>query len=193
MIESSGYLKMLDFGTAKVVFDYTTSIVGTPTYMAPEIISGMGYGLSPDYWSIGICAYEIFYNMLPFGENCEDPMEIYKSILYDELTFPCRSSEYNQIEDFLNRILIKKVNQRECDLEKIKKYAVFENFKWDELIDFKMEPPFMPSTENLDDILLNTSSKLEIIMKNNFCSEKQDEERSFAEADSSYDDYNFKW
>lgn len=83
IIDNYGYLKLVDFGTAKIIQDYTTSIVGTPGYMAPEIILGKGYGLSPDFWSVGVCAYEIFYNSLPFGDDSVDIMDVYKSVLYE--------------------------------------------------------------------------------------------------------------
>ena len=35
----------------------TTTIIGTPHYMAPEIIVGKGYSFLVDLWSIGICLY----------------------------------------------------------------------------------------------------------------------------------------
>ena len=54
MIDSNGYLKMIDFGTAKVLTDYTSTVIGTPHYIAPEILQGKGYSLSCDFWSVGI-------------------------------------------------------------------------------------------------------------------------------------------
>ena len=62
--------------------DFTSTLVGTPHYMAPEIILGKGYSFSSDYWSIGICMYEIFYGFLPFGNNSRDVTDIYNNILY---------------------------------------------------------------------------------------------------------------
>ena len=54
MIDNNGYLKMIDFGTAKILTDYTSTIIGTPHYIAPEILQGRGYSLSCDFWSLGI-------------------------------------------------------------------------------------------------------------------------------------------
>ena len=54
-----GYLKVIDLGTAKLlkgkhgVGNRTFTIIGTPHYMAPEIICGKGYNCLVDLWSIG--------------------------------------------------------------------------------------------------------------------------------------------
>jgi cGMP-dependent protein kinase len=82
MIDHKGYLKIIDFGVAKDLAnkDYTHTVLGTPHYMAPEILLGKGYSYSVDYWSIGVIAYEIFYGTLPFGNDSEDLVEIYKDI-----------------------------------------------------------------------------------------------------------------
>ena len=82
MIEKIGYLKLIDFGTSRVITDFTHPIIGTPHYIAPEILYGKGYSLSTDYWSIGICMYEIFYGVYPFGNYATDIMEVYKDIVH---------------------------------------------------------------------------------------------------------------
>ena len=48
MIDYEGYLKLIDFGTAKILSGRTFTVVGTPHYMAPEIIIGKGYGSPAD-------------------------------------------------------------------------------------------------------------------------------------------------
>ena len=47
-------MKLIDFGTAKHIKDRTATIIGTPHYMAPEVILGEGYSFQVDFWSIGI-------------------------------------------------------------------------------------------------------------------------------------------
>ena len=48
MIDSEGYPKLIDFGTAKILKQRTYTMVGTPHYMCPEVIKGIGYGLTAD-------------------------------------------------------------------------------------------------------------------------------------------------
>jgi cGMP-dependent protein kinase len=74
-------MKIIDFGTAKEIIDRTTTIIGTPHYMAPELILGEGYTFSVDFWSISVCMHEFVCGAVPFGESAEDPMEVYISII----------------------------------------------------------------------------------------------------------------
>ena len=81
MVLENGYIKLIDFGTAKEMKDKSKSIIGTPQYMAPEVILGDFYSFEIDYWSIGVCLYDFCCGILPFGENEEDPLKIYMSVL----------------------------------------------------------------------------------------------------------------
>ena len=59
----------------------TCTIVGTPCYMAPEILLGKGYDLMVDLWSLGIIIFELMCGFLPFGEDCDDPYQIFEEIM----------------------------------------------------------------------------------------------------------------
>ena len=83
-----GYLKMIDFRTAKVLTNYTSTVIGTPHYIAPEILQGKVYYLSCDFWSVGICIYEIFYGSYPFEHHAHEVIEIYKEVLHKDINFP---------------------------------------------------------------------------------------------------------
>jgi cGMP-dependent protein kinase len=81
MVLENGYIKLIDFGTAKAITDKTSTIIGTPHYMAPEVILGDGYSFQVDFWSIAICIYEFVCGAVPFGETAEEPMDVYLSII----------------------------------------------------------------------------------------------------------------
>ena len=62
MVDDKGYLKLIDMGTAKELKNQKTfTIIGTPHYMAPEVISGKGYNYNADLWSIGTCDFALFF------------------------------------------------------------------------------------------------------------------------------------
>jgi calcium/calmodulin-dependent protein kinase I len=52
-------IKISDFGLAKVISsnDLMMTACGTPSYVAPEILTGKGYSLAVDYWAIGVILY----------------------------------------------------------------------------------------------------------------------------------------
>jgi cGMP-dependent protein kinase len=81
VIDEYGYVKLIDFGTAIEIKDFTYTITGTPHYIAPEILMGRGYGFSSDYWSIGITIFEIYFDYYPFGNNAKDPMDVYREVV----------------------------------------------------------------------------------------------------------------
>lgn len=88
MVDEYGYPKLIDFGTAKQIESRTYTVVGTPHYMAPEVIVGKGYGLAADYWTVGIMIYEFFCGIVPFGEDEEDPLKIYEKVIERRLVYP---------------------------------------------------------------------------------------------------------
>ena len=152
-IGSKVNLKMIDFGTAKVLNDYTNTVIGTPHYISPEILQGKGYSLSCDFWSVGVCMYEIFYGTYPFGHYANDVIEIYKEILHKDLVFPSEEARYDKVNSFIKDVLKKKVNLRICSVNLLKGKPFFEGFEWDKLIEFKLQPPYVPEVQNMDGVL----------------------------------------
>lgn len=63
LLDEDGYLKLIDFGMAKILKDdeITNSFCGTPEYLAPEIITGEGHNRMADWWSYGTLVYEMLF------------------------------------------------------------------------------------------------------------------------------------
>ena len=179
MIDSNGYLKMIDFGTAKVLTDYTSTVIGTPHYIAPEILQGKGYSLSCDFWSVGICMYEIFYGMYPFGHYANEVIEIYKEILHKEFFFPSENIKYANVNKLISNLLVKKVNMRECNITNLKEKPFFKEFDFDQLIDFKLTPPYVPLTSDMTQYLSQENPYEDMFSHDTYVGGKKDREDYF--------------
>ena len=154
MIDSNGYLKMIDFGTAKILTNYTSTVIGTPHYIAPEVLLGKGYSLSCDFWSIGICMFEIFYGTYPFGPHAHEVIEIYKEVLHKDIVFPNFDNyDFSSVNEFISNLLTKKVNKRNCNIDHLKKMSFFDDFDFEQLSDFIIEPPYIPPTVDMNKYL----------------------------------------
>ena len=192
MIDTNGYLKMIDFGTAKILKDYTSTIIGTPHYIAPEILQGKGYSLSCDFWSLGICMFEIFYGIYPFGNSANEVIDIYKDILKKNLIFPKDSHKYGKINEFIKELLAKKVNERSCNVSKLKQKEFFENFDFNKLNDFQLTPPFKPDKKDMSKCFKETKSYENLFNydKESLCSPSRKKKNREQEEDS---EYNPNW
>jgi len=91
MLDTEGYLKLIDFGTAKKLdakCGRTFTPVGTTHYMAPEIMRGKGYGLEVDVWALGVVLFELMCGSLPFGQTAESDREVCKAVLAGKPSLP---------------------------------------------------------------------------------------------------------
>merc|ERR1719183_2659285 len=100
MLDQQGYLKLIDFGIAKKLEveagrNKTFTMIGTPHYMAPEVMRGHGYGTEVDIWSFGVMVFEFVCGYLPFADELEDPTEVCTAVLKDALSFPAGYKDPN--------------------------------------------------------------------------------------------------
>merc|ERR1719316_455982 len=81
LIDQDGFIKLIDFGAACLLRPPAIkchTILGTPHFMAPEMILGAGYGLSIDVWAMGVCLHEFMVGRLPF--DGDDPVSIFRQV-----------------------------------------------------------------------------------------------------------------
>jgi cGMP-dependent protein kinase len=142
MVNVKGYIKVIDFGTVKEIQDRTSTIIGTSHYMAPEITKGEGYSFQVDIWSVAICMYEFFCGKLPFGEEYDDPMDIYRAVSKEELTFPnfVHDDKFMQL---MVKMLKKNPTNRLWKFKQIKQDPYFADFDWNKLMSLSYPPPYM--------------------------------------------------
>lgn len=68
----NGQVKLGDFGFCKALNhpeDLSQTMVGSPIYMAPEILRGHDYTNRADIWSLGCVLFELLYGVCPFEEK----------------------------------------------------------------------------------------------------------------------------
>jgi cGMP-dependent protein kinase len=145
LIDEEGYVKLVDFSKAKVVSSRTFSIVGSPHYMAPEVITGKGYGPAADLWSLGVMLYEFFCGGVPFGEEEEDPIIIYEKILEHRVVYPAYFDAGSPARPLVEQLLSKNPAMRlGSSFDSLKNHAWFAEFDWDKLMSREMQPPYRP-------------------------------------------------
>ena len=155
LIEEDGYLKLIDFGMAKILKDdeKANSFCGTPEYLAPEIIIGEGHDRMADWWSYGTLVYEMLFGIPPFfNENME---KMYDMITKAELRFPKKFKVSDEAKDLLSRLLKKDPKERigiNSGFEEIKKHPFFKDMDFKALEEKKIEPPFKPVLEGSFDV-----------------------------------------
>ena len=147
ILDKNGYPRLMDFSCCKRIMDNKTkTMIGTPYFMAPEILKGKEYSYSCDYWSIGILIYYLYYGEYPFGNNTNQPDTIYKEIINKNLEFSSQQVEYSEVnlQQLLKNLLNKNEDERFCSIEKVKNLDFFKNFDFDKLRRRGIKAPLIP-------------------------------------------------
>ncbi|KAH7492064.1 cGMP-dependent protein kinase [Phytophthora ramorum] len=147
LIDPQGYLKVVDFGFAKVVDDRTYTLCGTTEYLAPELVLGKGHNRGVDYWALGILIYEMVVGHSPFaGSNQVDQMQICRNIVKEKVEFPgwVSSSCRDIILKLLERDLTKRLGLTHGGARTIRSHAWFTKLDWDAMRLKKVNAPYRP-------------------------------------------------
>ena len=111
------------------------STVGTPDYIAPEVLLKRGYGLECDWWSLGAIMYEMLVGYPPFYS--EEPMQTCRKIVHwrQHLRFPPDCALSPNAKDLICRLLCdvpERLGTRGGAAE-VKGHPFFEGIQWDTL------------------------------------------------------------
>jgi len=158
MLDQRGFVKLVDFGMAKKGEKglwRTHTLLGTPLYIAPEMLLGKGYGFEVDIWSLGVMMYELATGRSPFGDGEEEPDAILHSILDDELKLPPRYNDIagrHLITGLLCKDPVSRLGAGINGWEDVKNAKFFRTGVSTDLFvqisGREMQPPYIPEVEN---------------------------------------------
>ena len=119
-------------------------ILGTPDYLAPELLRRQEHGAAVDWWALGVCLYEFCTGIPPF--NDETPQAVFANILARDVPWPeeeeaLSESAIKAIDSFLT------LDQHARPIASdVRKMSLFKDFPWDE--PQKAMPPFIPQPDD---------------------------------------------
>eukprot|EP00427_Karlodinium_veneficum_P012096 CAMPEP_0169064772 /NCGR_PEP_ID=MMETSP1015-20121227/2026_1 /TAXON_ID=342587 /ORGANISM="Karlodinium micrum, Strain CCMP2283" /LENGTH=846 /DNA_ID=CAMNT_0009123257 /DNA_START=238 /DNA_END=2778 /DNA_ORIENTATION=+ len=177
MLDAQGYLKLIDFGIAKKLEEgkpKTFTMIGTPHYMAPEVMRGHGYSTEIDVWSLGVMLFEFVCGYLPFADDLDEPTEVCTAVLKDPLSFPSGYKDKNG-RDLMVAMLCRQPKKRIGSgingYDEIKNHEFFKvghegGSLFNKILGRELAPPVIPKKEqycdpeDVADIVLSDADEL---------------------------------
>ncbi len=154
LLDESGNVSLADFGISKVldIKESAKSFVGTPEYVAPEIILQKGHNKSVDIWCFGILLYEMVYGLPPFYNKNQNMMLNW--VVKLDPTFPKMFKISEELEDLIKKCLQKDPKDRLGyeNTEDVTKHEWFKDVDWDKVNSLELEPPIKPEIRDKFDI-----------------------------------------
>ncbi|KAJ6853894.1 phosphoenolpyruvate carboxylase kinase 1 [Iris pallida] len=130
LFDEQGRLRLADFGSAEFFGDggRMEGVVGTPYYVAPEVVAGREYDEKVDVWSAGVVLYAMLSGTVPFyGDSAA---EVFDKVLRGNLRFP--SALFREVspaaKDLLRRMLCRDASRRLSAEQVLSKYSLLGEF-----------------------------------------------------------------
>jgi len=151
LLDAEGHVRLTDFGLAKENMAKgvkATTFCGTPEYLAPEIVEGVGHEKAVDWWSLGILLFEMLVGCPPFFH--ENVQVMYSKIRSDEIPMPSMylgPPARTIIKALLNRDPKRRLGAGSKGLEDIQRQEFFKPIDWVKLYKKETRPPFVPNVK----------------------------------------------
>ena len=169
--DSKGYIHITDFGISKIFHpDNGKENSGTPGYMAPEVLFNKDHTYCVDYFSLGVILYELLMGKRPYhGHNKKDLRKdiVSRQARIKEDNIPdgfVKSETFLDCANFINSLLERKKEKRLGfnGFEEVKNHPWLIDFNWDDLINKRMSPFFIPplGDNNYDKKYCNEPDKI---------------------------------
>ena len=165
VFESSGYLRITDFGIAKhYVINNKKDTSGTVGYLAPEVLCNVNHNFSIDYYAVGIITYELMFGHRPYIGKTKHEVKhliLTRQANVDITDLPDGFSD--DIADFINRLIQRKPKNRlgKDDINEVLDHPWLEGFDWENCSKKKLKPPYIPKHgDNFDKDYCLQSNKI---------------------------------
>lgn len=122
-------------------------ILGTPDYLAPELLLRQGHGPQVDWWALGVCLYEFMTGVPPF--NDETPQAVFNNILSRNIEWP-EADEALSVEavNAIEALLTMEPAERP-NASAVQAMPLFRHIDWNNQLN--AEPPFIPTLDDVHD------------------------------------------
>mmetsp|Transcript_59183 Transcript_59183/g.132673 ORF Transcript_59183/g.132673 Transcript_59183/m.132673 type:complete len:567 (+) Transcript_59183:101-1801(+) len=149
LLDNRGYCKLTDMGLAKVTKGPTYTLVGTPDYMAPEVINGTGHNQAVDWWMLGVLLFEFMVGRPPFEADSAD--QVYELVRkgIERVHFP---PECRHPAPELVRALCRTNPEARLCTPRLRRDPWFAGFDWAALKEQRMQPPRVPTVRSQRDL-----------------------------------------
>lgn len=149
LLDSRGYCKLTDMGLAKVTHGQTYTLVGTPDYMAPEVILCTGHTKAVDWWMLGVLLFELLAGRAPFeADTTQQVYELVKRGI-DAVRFP---HECRRLATDLVRALCNHTPEARLRTPPLREHPFFRGFEWPALRALRLTPPHIPHVRGPRDL-----------------------------------------